>query len=269
MLIFLFKFYLWRIIMNNFLTKSSAFAFMCLCAPVVFSASSSTVNPTPANLSELVTEVINAPVASLPFVQCTLDFSNSSSITLSTAKIISVLGAERMAGALSMLDVEYLVMEGIAAGARANQSQFGNLASYFADQNAVYNAFAKISGQVSCASQALGVLTTAPGATLFVQNTITNDLPKLLQQLNVSASDTALVNALVPLLSPVFIPMLGNLLSSSYNGLNAAASFIDVNFQKIEDEIASGGCFSCCSKSSSSSNTNSSTTLKASVKTKK
>lgn len=72
--------------------------------------------------------------------------------------------------------------------------------------------------------------------------------------MNVSDNDVLLVNTLVPLLSPVFIPMLGNLLSNSYNWLNNAAAVVSVNFQKMEEEIEAraskcwAGCLTWCSR---------------------
>lgn len=228
--------------MNKFLTKAGALIYVCLSTSLVFGAESA-----PTNVTEVIADISDAATrvpTAMPVQQCVLDFSNTNTILSSTAKIGFNLLSEKMTGTLDLLDIVYLTLEGVAAGSRQNPSRFGNVASYFSDQNAVYTSFGHIIGTMRTAQHDLSILRDIAQCTAFVRSTITTDLPILLNDMSVPSDvRDGLVRMLASPADPL-VPMFSGLLNKSYIGLSATADAAAAALQQIEEKVKTKcGCW--------------------------
>jgi hypothetical protein len=229
--------------MSKFFTKTSAFVFVC--SSLLFAADNAAITSEEdskppvvgavLNLSEVITDIVNAEPAVLPFQECVLNFSDHAQTARSCAKIATYLIVEKTTGTLDLADIGYLTFEAIAAASRKTPAAYGKLAPYFADEKAVYQNIGQVIGSIEVASHDLSVLGNFESCKAFVEKTIATDLEKLLTRLGASAEDQADFT----LLETVFTPMFAQLLNKTYTGtMNAAAAFDAV----IEDSVPAG-CF--------------------------
>ncbi len=245
--------------MNNFLTKAGALVFAFLSVPTFAAA--------PLHVGTLIDDVrtgiddirnpataVTAIPTDLPIHQCVLDFSDTIPILISTAKLGSYLVSEQSEGKLDLIDIAYLTMEGLAAGARKESNKFGAFASYVADEDVMFNTFARSIGRIRTAEHDLSVLGNLATCQKFVRDTITLDLPIVLEELLkttavpiLNKNKAEIANGIVALMKtdPVgFIPMFAKLLNASYNGLSGAAAMVTADIQVIKEKVSSGcGCF--------------------------
>lgn len=227
--------------MNKFFLKTCTLIILCLNATWLEAAAKFTSVLTD-DLSNAVSKV---QPANLPFNSCVLNFTSPEESLCSTGKIAFALaGPYAQAGGLkNLLYIEYLIMEGVAAFARAEPTVFGPLAKYFTSETAVYNTFAKIQGELNEAGQAIGdALGTQAAAQTFVTNVITKDLPTLLNQLGIDSAEIAEITAMDRVLLPSFAPMMGEALFIGYNTVNTLASKIAPALKRAEAEVVSCSC---------------------------
>lgn len=214
--------------MSKFFTKTSAFVFVC--SSLLFGAEDKALSSIIVGIQEAT------PTAAIR--KCVLDFSDQKATASSAARILTYLMVEKTTGTLDLTDIAYLTFEGIAAASRKTPRDFGRLALFFENHDAVYENMSQIIGSIEVASHDLSILRTVPSCTAFVQNTITTDLPKLLAILGASTEDQADIT----LLTTVFTPMFAQLLNKTYTGtMNAAAAFDAVAQEHAP--VVGCGCF--------------------------
>lgn len=254
--------------MYKFFTKASALVFVCFGTSLIFGAEAPRepihAGTVVVDIRDGIDDVLRPGAATstipsdLPIQQCILDFSDTIPILMSTAKLGAYLVSENSQGKLDLLDIAYLTVEGLAAGARKNPGNFGAFATYVIDQNAIFNAFARSIGRIRTAERNLSVLSDRGTCERFVRDTIKADLPVVLDELlkpvsSMTPTDkSAIIGGIVSVISadPArFIPMFASLLNKSYLGLASAAAVVtaDIDIEKI----SGCGCFPCFGKKKS------------------
>jgi hypothetical protein len=184
--------------MNKFFTKASALVFACLSTSLVFGAgphAGAIVSDVQLGIEDVLhpTTATSAIPSDLPIHKCVLDFSDTIPVLISAAKLGGYLISENSTGKLDLIDIAYLTMEGVAAGARKDPGKFGEFAPYVANQDAIFNAFARSIGRIRTAQHDLSVLGNPETCEEFVRDTLTLDLPAVLDELLAATTVSVLV----------------------------------------------------------------------------